>query len=144
MGKRGPKPTPTAKLKLAGSWRADRRGEEPRPTGDIGDAPGNLDDEAKRLWAETKQVAFWLTDADEPALLGYVTHRSLWWSALQLLETIEKGTDLYKSQSKILLDFAARWSRESGRLGLSPTERTAVKSPAPAAQTTDDKMFGKT
>lgn len=35
MGKRGPKPTPTAKLKLTGSWRADTRGSEPQPPADL-------------------------------------------------------------------------------------------------------------
>ena len=39
MGRRGPPPTPTAALKLRGSWRAKNRVNEPTPAGIDAEAP---------------------------------------------------------------------------------------------------------
>ena len=50
MGRRGPKPTPTAMLKLTGSWRADARKSEPKPKLGAPPMPTWLATEAKAEW----------------------------------------------------------------------------------------------
>ena len=79
MGRRGPKPTPTATLKQRGSARAKTRKREPRLNPEIPEAPKWLDAKAKKYWVEIcqdvapmKVVA--LADAGALALLA----ESLW------------------------------------------------------------------
>lgn len=50
MGKRGPPPTPTAILKLRGSWRGKSRGEEPDAGEGAPERPEHLSDDAKKVW----------------------------------------------------------------------------------------------
>jgi len=50
MGKRGPRPVPTAILARRGSWRAKLRKNEPNPSGPVGDPPDWLSPEAKEIW----------------------------------------------------------------------------------------------
>jgi len=52
MGKRGPKPTPTAMLKLRGSWRGEINKNEPTPEVCIPDCPKELEGNAKDCWEE--------------------------------------------------------------------------------------------
>ena len=52
MGKRGPKPTPTAVLKLKGTDRADRTRNEPTPPRGLPRCPNWLDDQAKHCWRQ--------------------------------------------------------------------------------------------
>lgn len=52
MGKRGPKPTPTALLKLRGSWRAGTRDGEPEATPEGVPCPAWLGDRAREHWDE--------------------------------------------------------------------------------------------
>ena len=50
MGKRGPKKTPTATLKLRGSWRANQRGSEPQLTSERPRRPKWLIGRARTEW----------------------------------------------------------------------------------------------
>lgn len=50
MGKRGPPPTPTAILKLRGSWRAGLNPDEPRPPRGKPRMPGHFTGELRSLW----------------------------------------------------------------------------------------------
>ena len=52
MGKRGPKPTPTATLKLRGSWRGDINKGEPIAEVALPQCPKDLDGIAKDCWDE--------------------------------------------------------------------------------------------
>lgn len=53
MGRRGPPPTPSALLRLRGSWRGEYvNRNEPEPEMGIPEAPEWLDDYAKEIWAE--------------------------------------------------------------------------------------------
>ena len=52
MGRRGTKPTPTAILKLRGSWRADINKDEPMPESGIPECPEDLECMAKDCWDE--------------------------------------------------------------------------------------------
>lgn len=50
MGQRGKPPTPSAVLKMRGSWRGDRNSDEPQPEPGIAKSPFKLDREAKKIW----------------------------------------------------------------------------------------------
>lgn len=50
MGKRGPPPTPTAILKLRGSWRAKVRKNEPQPESGRPPTPDGLGESASKVW----------------------------------------------------------------------------------------------
>jgi P27 family predicted phage terminase small subunit len=52
MGKRGPKPTPTAMLKLRGSWRGDVNKDEPMPDIGVPECPKEIEGIAKDCWDE--------------------------------------------------------------------------------------------
>lgn len=52
MGKRGPKPTPTALLKARGSWRAKTRPNEPQAGRGVPTIPRDLAGPAKEIWRE--------------------------------------------------------------------------------------------
>ena len=52
MGKRGPKPTPTAVLKVRGSWLAKTRKSEPKPENGQPICPRWLCAEAKSAWKQ--------------------------------------------------------------------------------------------
>jgi P27 family predicted phage terminase small subunit len=52
MGARGQKPTPTAVLKLRGSWRAKTRKGEPQPEKKVPDCPDWISAEAKSAWEQ--------------------------------------------------------------------------------------------
>ena len=74
MGRRGPPRTPTSMLKLRGSWRAGRRGDEPKPPVACPPCPSWLRPEAKKAWrSHSKQLAAAriLTKLDIEALARY-------------------------------------------------------------------------
>ena len=52
MGRRGTKPTPTAMLKLRGSWRGDIKKNEPEVELGIPDMPDYISGNAKACWDE--------------------------------------------------------------------------------------------
>jgi len=52
MGKRGPKPTPTATLKLRGSWRGELNKSEPEPEKGIPECPPEVKGVAKECWEQ--------------------------------------------------------------------------------------------
>ena len=85
MRKRGPKPTPTALLKLRGTFRKHRSKNEPRPEdGLLPDCPDWLDEQAKHAWAQVvPQLASMgvLSEIDGNALARYVTFWSRWKAA---------------------------------------------------------------
>ncbi len=50
MGKRGPPPTPTAVLKIRGSWRAKTRKGEPEPKAGRPETPAGFTDAVLKVW----------------------------------------------------------------------------------------------
>lgn len=58
MGKRGPKPTPTAILKARGSWLADTRTDEPEPRKGMPTKPAFLRGEASEEWDRQAELLY--------------------------------------------------------------------------------------
>ena len=88
MGKRGPKPTPTAILKLRGSRRANLRKGEPQPERKRPVCPRWLDATAKACWKDivpqlhTMGV---LMKIDANAIVRYCVLWSRWMKAEQFI-----------------------------------------------------------
>ena len=94
MGKRGPKPTPTAVLRLRGSTLVSKRREAGETKGSAGtpDRPDWLDDEAKAAWEEVVPMLEGmgvLTRVDGHALARYCWLWSRWRKAEAFIA--EKG-----------------------------------------------------
>lgn len=60
MGKRGPKPTPTAILKLRNSWLANTRDGEPSPETCVPPCPSWLREEAAKHWPDIAEMLYGL------------------------------------------------------------------------------------
>ena len=72
---RGPPPTPTASLRLRGSWRGKTRPDEPQPETGIPPVPKYLDADQKKLWrrlAKQLDAIGVMTKLDGEALGRYV------------------------------------------------------------------------
>lgn len=132
MGKRGPRRTPTATLKLRGSWLAKTRKDEPQPTGGVGPAPEWLKDTGKAKWQQVCGILEPLglaTSADADAIASYC---EAWQDFLDALEEIEKyGAELVSSKGARFTNPAihrkqSAWSRFSKigkEFGLTPASR---------------------
>jgi len=145
MGKRGPKPTPTAVLKLRGSGlvtnRIDRHTQAERP-----DRPSYLTDEAATMWDELVDLLFSarvLTKRDRNALGRYCLTWDRWREAEEFIT--ENGTT-YESATKqgglIHRQYpqvrqSQQWSQLLARLeaefGLCPASRAGMGGPKTAS-----------
>jgi len=82
MGKRGPKPTPSAILKLRGSWRGDLNRFEPQPPKKKRiNPPKYLSDRARIIWRRVFPIVRnmqIMTTADTDALARYCDTLAIW------------------------------------------------------------------
>ena len=95
MGKRGPAPTPSAILKLRGSWRADANKAEPKPKAGRPKCPAWLDAYGKAAW---KQL---VPQLDEMGVLAKIDAQALtllcqtWAKWRRAEEMIQKHGEVY-------------------------------------------------
>ncbi len=150
MGKRGPKPTPTAALKLAGSWRADKRGKQGEVTPPVGliKKPTYLKGPAARKF---KQLSGLL---EEMGILGTTDTEALsrycdtwaWW--LKLRKFLQDNGETYTTEKikrdggseyitlhvaqrpevNIILKIATQLSKLESEFGLTPSARVGLVS----------------
>ncbi len=124
MGKRGPKPTPTATLINRGSWLAKVRKDEPISKTPVGSCPDWLDGVAADKWKSLTQRLERLgiiNEADAETIAQYCH----WWGRFMWLVS-ECPNDIH-SQGK-----ATEYLIKLGsRLGLSPSDRVGLKTEKP-------------
>ncbi len=134
MSKRGPKPTPTAVLRLRGSWRANTRPAEPRPQPSRPTCPAWLSRDAKLEW---KRVApqlhrlGLLTQLDRAALAVYCESWSEWVEAKQVISKsgpVIAGPHGPRRNPYVFIAARAaeqllKWAAE---LGMTPSARSRV------------------
>lgn len=154
MGKRGPKPTPTAMLEARGSWRAGLREGEPKPEPITAVAcPKWLKGPARRWWPQVSQelIAMGvLTTADLLACsmlvdqIGWYMH----WRAM--LESEGKEMQLSKDgMLKMHPAWAAMneaWDRvlkASREFGMTPSSRVGLTTSKAEKNNDGKKRFFK-
>jgi P27 family predicted phage terminase small subunit len=140
MGKRGTKPTPTAQLKLRGSWRGDINKDEPQmPIGEI-DMPDFIEGNSKACWDELKPLlcdAKVLTMADKLALSLLCETYSNWRRAQDLLNKHgdvfeikdDKGEVKYLQQTPyvaMVRNFGLQFKNMLCEFGLTPSARSRI------------------
>lgn len=143
MGKRGPKKTPTAKLRLLNSRKIGNRGKEPKPVRGVPTCPSFLDREAKAEWKrvtpELDRLGL-LTKIDRSTLAAYC---QTWSDYHKAVEQVKKeGTVISVSMGKygkkkiknprVLVMNEARSAlyRYAALFGLSPSSRADLTTPA--------------
>ena len=141
MGKRGPKPTPTATLKLRGTARADRARNEPTPPPAVPHCPAWLDDQAKHCWRQLvpQLVAMRvLTAVDRNALARYCVLWSRWKTAELFLQkngsvyTLKDDKGAVRCvqqfpQVAIAHRLAMALSRLEAEVGMTPSARARIE-----------------
>lgn len=130
MGRRGPRPEPTATLRLKGSWRANSRPEEPVPPAGPIRCPGWIPEEAKTAWrvlAPMLEEMGVFTRADRNALTRYCVLWARWRTAEEAIE--EKGSTSggrLIPEVRLAGELAAALLRLEQEFGLTPSARTRI------------------
>ncbi len=138
MGRRGPKPTPTAMLRLRGSWRGNIRKGEPMPTrpGRPLQPPAWLDATAKALWKELSgelRRCGLLTKCDRASFAGLCEAWSEYRRASDKIEqygatmTAPSGYEVQSPWVSIRNKAWSRFSKAASAFGLSPSARTGLQ-----------------
>lgn len=136
MGKRGPAPTPTAKLKLGGSWRANANKSEPQPPPGVPECPEYLDPVAQAMWSELAPSLLLmgvLSVIDRNSLARYCRTWSRWRRADDWIEengetfTTDKGYVGQVPQVAICHNLAAQLTKLEAEFGMTPSGRTRIR-----------------
>lgn len=135
MARPGPAPTPTAQLKLAGSWRAKTRKGEPKPDVEAPNCPSWLDTEAKREWKrivpQLTKLGL-LTQIDRADLTAYCESWSAYANACRVIQAegaivaSTRGTLTKHPMMRIKNEERAAMLKFSQEFGLSPSARVRV------------------
>ena len=139
MGRRGPRPTPTAQLRLVGSRELETRRDEPQPELGAPRAPSWLSTEARAEWRrvvpELIRVGV-LAKVDRAVLVGYCESWSLFCAAQRTLredgitQHNRDGVGVLAPHVRVLNDSRAAFLRFAQELGLSPSARVRLTSKA--------------
>lgn len=143
MGSRGPQPTPTAILKLSGSWRATarERAGEPKAIEGKPRCPRTLKGVAKQKWHEVigylDRMGI-LSRSDRPTLERYCIMYAQWLACIEFLDA--RGTTVYNAvgpqskrvnlrpypQVKEAASLAEALLKIEREFGLTPASRTRI------------------
>lgn len=144
MGRRGPKPKPTA-LKVLNGTRKDRiNAAEPKPPPGLPEPPVHLDEVALAEWARMVELLSemgTITTADGAALALYCTHFSTWVKANHELRTVGAtiSTDKGGAKTSPYVAIANASARAMERLlaefGCTPSSRSRGTVQTPAGKT---------
>ena len=157
MGKRGPKPQPTA-IKLARGTLRERRKDEPQPSADKIVMPSHLDKVAQAKWAELLpllEAVRVMTDADVEALARYCDTYEWWLATRAILKKdgctypiLNDGGEVKYIAQRPEVSIAHKLATQLRQLeqdfGLNPSARSSL-SVAPEKPSTDEDaaiLFG--
>ena len=135
MGRRGPKPTPTAQLRLVGSRELERRRDEPQPELGAPNLPTWLSREAKAEWRrivpELIRVGV-LARVDRAILVGYCESWAMFTNAQRMvhdkgiIQTSKEGVHRPAAHVRVLNDARSAFLKFAQELGLSPSARVRL------------------
>ena len=141
MGQRGPRPTPSAILKLRGTARGDRIRNEPQPVEGIPRCPSWLDTQAKGVWKQIvpqlKQMGV-LARIDGNALTRYCQFFARWKKAEEFIAKHGEVYPLKDEQGKlkclvqvpqvaIAHKLGAALTRLEQEFGMTPSSRSRIQ-----------------
>lgn len=129
MGKRGPKPTPTAVLAMRGSWLAKKRGDDVTPAKleATPPAPARLPEDAAKVWtaaAPEMVEAGLLTGLDLGAFERKCCIEALW---SRQARQIEESGEICARAVRTLAKLDEALSRMEKNFGLTPADRVGLK-----------------
>lgn len=133
MGKRGPKPTPTAILSMRGSWRASARSGEPEATEGVPECPRwlrEIDTFAAEVWEELIPLLVaqkTIAEIDATAVTMFCQSYSLWKRSTELAECCEPGSlerERLRREANNALVHVHKFAR---CFGLTPADRAGLK-----------------
>ena len=133
---RGPAPTPTAVLKLRGSWRAKTRADEPQPATAKPPCPQWLAPAAKREFERVAQELVELgvlAKIDMAVLAAYCQNYSRWAEAEAgiadqgLIVRSPNGYPINNPFISIANEAQRQMRAFASELGLSPSARTRIR-----------------
>lgn len=156
MGQRGPKPQPTAVLKVKGTGditRMKRRAAtEPELIPELLPPPAHLSKEGLELWREASQVLYdakVIARGDYMTLYAYCESFVTWRDALDhvrtegMVFTDHNGVPRVSPYHKICMDAQDRMVRCCVELGLTPSSRSKVSTIEPKDVTQEDDPWGQ-
>ena len=149
MGKRGPAKTPTAQLKLAGSWRGELNKNEPRASTRAPSCPAMLDKYGKAEWRRMVKslTGMQILSADDRALM--IAYCVAWSDFVRACEDVKKSMlttlasgSLAKHPSQAIKEQAsARLLRLGQQFGLSPSARSSIEAPEREPKRNDKTQY---
>ncbi|MBV8780746.1 MAG: phage terminase small subunit P27 family [Phycisphaerae bacterium] len=158
MGRRGPAPTPTAILKLRGSWRGNVNRREPKPATGAPPCPMWLSPAAKEVWDQMiDQMASlnMVTQVDEKALARYCDAFIRWKAAAAFLDKNGEVYTLKDAAGKVkcVMPFpqmstykgmAVLLLKLEQEFGLTPASRSRIQVSPESEKPSDNKarFFG--
>ena len=139
MGRRGPKPTPTAVLQLRGSKRATQRRNEPTPAKleATPPAPARLNEDAAKVWTATAPEmveAGLLTGLDLAAFERKCRIEALW---SRQARQIEDADEICARAVRTLAKLDESLRHLEKNFGLTPADRVGLKLSEPKQVNTD-------
>lgn len=140
MGKRGPRPLPTAVLEARGSRRARQDKNEPQPPAGKGVCPDWIEPAAKEVWAQMVPILDAmgvLTIADTNALTRYCQMFARWKKAEQFIQQfgetypVKSGTGVVKCffqwpQVNLAQKLSTALTKLEQEFGLTPSARSRI------------------
>jgi P27 family predicted phage terminase small subunit len=146
MGRRGPRPEPTALKLLKGNpGKRPLNEREPKPSPGAPAAPAHLDEEAHREWDRvivTLDQLGLVTTLDRAALAGYCQAWSRWVDAEMklreygaVLKSPTKGVPLLSPYLTIANRALEQMRQFLSEFGMSPASRTRIGTDEPPAPT---------
>ena len=156
MGKRGPRKTPTAVLKLHGSRAVEKRNGEPTPPAGRPTCPAFLSKYGKTTWKSLVPMLDEmgvLSKIDGRTLARYCEEWSRWRDAAKFLQqngsaysyTDNDGVTHWKPypQAREFIQLAESMLRIESHFGLTPSARASLKvRPTETVQDVASRFFG--
>jgi P27 family predicted phage terminase small subunit len=144
MGRRGPRPEPTALKLLKGNpGKRPLNEREPKPPPGAPETPAHLDEEARREWDRvvgTLEQLGLVTMLERAVLTGYCQSWSRWVDAETklreygaVLKSPTKGFPLLSPYLLIANKAMEQMRQFLSELGMSPASRTRIGTPEPIA-----------
>lgn len=128
----------SVQLKVAGTFRKDRHGDDPGSVGELA-CPADFDDDQRWCWDQHyPQVK---ANGAGGGDLGVFLGGCKWWALFVKCERkVNAGNEDYRLYIKMSMAWK-NWDRAASRLGLTPTDRAKLRIPEKPKQSGKSKFF---